>query len=318
MKKFIIYLCLILNLSCQEADVKDVGGTVTLPGLALEVLIHQVSIDQYEEPDPVIHAAFISNESAFSREVATRSGSRAGQSTSVDTVFTYDEIPLVRETRTKLFVYNDGTSETLIEDLTPEGINPLYTLTEMPPGDEMIISRTIIKNGKVKTFNKKNELVSEEVFPENNLKEFVDSLLLYSSVEEGMMKVKPERQFFPEGIRKDRQADGTVQLVQELISSSPMAGSNIVALPLKAVATLNEEMTRTLSFELYRGTQLIHRKQYEYEPDRLLGNYRGTELISENPRSVNAETLQFNAQGNPVIFRTKTYFRANQTIIKGR
>ncbi|MDX9747586.1 MAG: hypothetical protein RBT57_03700 [Paludibacter sp.] len=318
MKKFIIYLCLMLHLSCQEADVNDVDATVTLPGLALEVLIHQVSIDQYEEPDPEIHAAFISNESTFSRVADTRLKIRAGQATSVDTVFTYDEIPLVRETRTQLLVYNDGTSETMIEDLTPEGINPLYTLTEMPPGDEMILSRTIIKNGKMQIFNKKNELVSEEVYPENNLKEFVDSLLRFTSSEEGMMKVKLESQFMPEGIRKNRQADGTIQLIQELTTSHPMAGSNAVALPLKAVATLNEEMTRTHSFALYRGDQLIHRKWYEYEPDKLLGNYRGTEMISENPRSVNAETLQFNAHGDPVIFRSKTYFRANQTIIKGR
>lgn len=318
MKKFIIYLCLMLHLSCQEADVNDVSSTVNLPEIALEFLIHQVSIDQYEEPDPVIHAAFISNESTFSPGAEAHFKGRSSQSESIDTVFTYDEIPLIRETRTHLLVYSDGSSETTMEDRTPEGINPLYLLTEMPPGDEMIISRTVIKNGRMQVFNKMNELVFEDSYPENNLKEFIDSLLIYALAEEGMMKVAREEQSMPDGIRRVRKADGTIQLVQELRMTAPMAGGSISGSPLKAIATLNEEMTRTLTFELYSGNQLIHRKRYEYESDKLLGNYLGTEKLSENPRSVDAETLQLNAQGNPVIFRSKTYYRANQTIVRGK
>ncbi len=296
----------------------DVNSTVNLPEIALEVLIHQVSIDQYEEPDPVIHAAFISSESAFIPRADTRFRGQAQQSSSIDTVFTYDEIPLIRETRTQLLVYSDGTSETTMEDRTPEGINPLYMLTEMPPGDEMIISRTIIKNGLMQVFNKKNELVFEESYPENNLKDFIDSLLQYTKAEEGIMNIKKDDQSIPEGIRKNRQADGTVQLVQELSTGTPAGGSSISGLPLKAIATLNEEMTRTLTFELYSGNQLIHRKRYEYEPDKLLGNFLGNERLSENPRSVEAETLQFNAQGKPVIFKNSTYYRVNQTIVFGK
>ena len=318
MKKFIIYLCLMLHFSCQEADMNDVAGTVNLPEIALEVLIHQVSIDQYEEPDPVIHAAFISNESAFVPGADARFRGHVSQSASIDTVFTYDEIPLIRETRTQLLVYSDGTSETTMEDRTPEGVNPLYMLTEMPPGDEMIISRTIIKNGWIQVFNKKNELVFEESYPGNNLKDFIDSLLHYARADEGIMHVKGDNQSMPEGIRRNRQADGTVQLIQELGMSSPMAGSSISGAPLKAIATLNEEMNRTLTFELYSGNRLIHRKRYEYETDKLLGNYIGTDKLSENPRSVEAETLQFNAHGKPVIFSNSTYYRVNQTIVKGK
>jgi hypothetical protein len=315
MKKIIVYILFILQWSCQKDEYP--GSTTDPPSsaIALEVKIHQITIDQYEKPDQELHPGFVTNEIQAMLQAYSGVHNRNFSSSQTDTVFSYDEIPLVRETRTHLMVYEDGKSETITEDLTPEGINPLYTLTEMPPGDDMVLSRTIIKNGRIQVFNKQNDLLLDEAYPENNLREFLDSLMQFSQPVGKGSKIKSSLKAFPEGMSRIVQGNGTVKIVQEM-QTMPQAGQwPDATAAMKAVAVMNDEMTRTLKFELFSGNQLIHRKQYLYEEDALLGNYRDECKISDNPRCVVSETLQLSKTGIPVIFKTRTFYRRNQTFL---
>ena len=52
------YLFVLLLLSCQDGDIDDPAHDNLQPKkVAMEVLVHQVSIDQYETPDPDLHAS---------------------------------------------------------------------------------------------------------------------------------------------------------------------------------------------------------------------------------------------------------------------
>lgn len=313
----IVYLILILQWSCQKDDEMNPPTTdpVVNP-VVLEVNVHQTTIDQYELPDEELHAGFMG---AHLRNLAAQKYHgiiRLRKSGESDTVFTYDEIPLIRETRSKIIVYADGTSESLLEDLTPEGVNPLYNLTETPPGPELLLSKTHLKDGHLKVYNKRNELVIDEVYPEYDMKEFLDSLQHYIQVGNTSQKRMPITGINPIGLNRLKLMDGTVKLEQQL-DVQPSGGEALHAFsPVKAVAVMNDEMTQTLRFELHGQEQLLHRKVFEYEDSYLLTNYINGKEFSSNPRTIESLTLQLSKDGDPVIYRSKTYYHRNQSELK--
>jgi hypothetical protein len=284
--------------------------------VVLEINVHQTSIDQYEVPDEELHSDFMG---AYLKSLAghTFHGKlRQKLSGENDTVFTYDEIPLIRETRSKILVYADGTSETQLEDLTPEGVNPLYNLTETPPESKHLLSKTLLKEGHLKVYNKHNELLIDELYPEYNMKEFLDSLQYYVQFGGNSPKRMPLSGIDPIGLNRLALSDGTVLLEQQL-GVQPSGVEALHALsPIKAVAVMNDEMTRTLRFELHGHDQLLHRKVFEYEDSYLLTNYVNGKEFSSNPRSIESMTLQLSKEGNPVIYRSKTFYHSNQSVLK--
>jgi hypothetical protein len=308
----VVYLLLFLLSSCQNESWFDTKVETEQSTVVLEQLIHQVSIDRYVYPDPVKHAAFLGMLS-----VGSPLGRNSSGSTEPDTVRAFSEIPLIREVRSRFVVFEDGSNESQHEDLTPKGINQLHLLSESPPGEEMLIAKTVIKDGRMKVFNNMGELLINEGFPENNLKNFVDSLLYYASkaVDEPEFSVQPMFAF-PESINIQPAENGRVK-VEQLLTSLPQSVSHKVTMKenLKAVVEMDTRMTRTLKFELFSNQQLIHRKVYEYDDDTQLANFLGEKTVSSNPKFIEAETLQFNRAGMPVIYQSSVVYYRNQTIL---
>lgn len=306
---------LILQWSCQKEDGMDpTAGDPASSGILMEINVHQTTIDQYELPDEELHAAFISNEVRLLIHKRGVPASKNRTTGSVDTIFSYHEIPLLRETRSKFLIYDDGSSETYLEDITPEGVNPLYSLTEVPRSGDMVISRTHIKEGRLKIYDKNNKLLVDEAYPDDNLKVFVDSVLQFLPTSDSGHKILSLVNRLPPGVSRVNLPDGNVQLEQQLgtIPASVQAMSG--AEPLKAVALMNEFMNQTLKFELYSGSQLIHRKSFEYEESGWLKNYANGKEISANPRRIVSQTIQLSGEGVPVIYTTTTVYHRNQTL----
>lgn len=315
LSKVFVFIFLALLCSCQPED--EMGPTAGDPvsrEILMEMNVHQTTVDQYEQPDEELHADFMSNSLRLLMNRGDVLASRNQTSGVSDTIFSYHEIPLIRETRSKFLIFGDGSSEALLEDITPDGINPLYSLSEVPCGDDMIISRTHIKNGRLRIYDKKNTLLVDEAYPDDNLKNFVDSVLQFYHSGDGSQKVSNFTDWISKGISRKNLPDGTVVLEQELGSMPSTVQAVLSAGPMKAVTRLNEEMTRTLQFELYSGTQLMHRKSYEYEESGFLKNYVNGKVVSTSPKSINSETIQLSGDnGKPVIYTSRTVYHRNQT-----
>lgn len=323
MKNFIklaIYLVVVALLgSCQNTDGLDpTAGDPLQSSVMMEMDLHQTTLDYFAAPNG---NEFSGLAGASSGDQATRMRLLPGQSPALqqgDTVYSYQEIPLIRETKTRFLIYEDGKSEMILEDITPDGINPLYSLTETPPGDDMLLSRTHIKDGRLRVYDKNNRLMVDEAYPEDNMKAFADSLLRILSGSEGSLKISAIQSPLPQGVVRTGLPDGKVQ-IEQLLGSMP---SSVNAIPgsaqVKAVALMNEEMNRTLKFEIYSGNQLIHRKSFEYDDSYLLRNYVNGKEISSNPSSTESETLQISGDGLPVVYTTKTLYHRNQIRFTGK
>ncbi|KAB2831770.1 MAG: hypothetical protein F9K10_00040 [Paludibacter sp.] len=313
----IVCLILILQWSCQkEEGANPLAEDSASNPVRFEINVHQTSIDQYETPDEKLHADFMGVQLKSLLAQNARSIRRHSFSEGNDTVFTYDEIPLIRETRSRILVFADGTSETQLEDLTPDGINPLYTLTETPPASGQFLSRTHIKDGRLKVYNKQNELLIDEVYPEQNLNEFLDSLQYYVQLGDKAQKVMSLPVTNAVGLRRMQQPDGTVMLEQQLGTMSAPVNALPVSSSLKAITIMNDELTRTLRFELHGNQQLIHRTVFVYEDSYLLNNYVNGKEYSSNPRTVESLTLQLSPDGDPVFYRSKTLYHRYQTVLR--
>ena len=312
---FVFVFLLILHLSCQNDEMVDPTAELHTRLVAVELSVHQTTVNQYEIPDPEIHPAFFGAELSLQLNDFPAGIIPSDLTKDGDTIFTYNEIPLVKETRSKVVIFRDGSSETLIEDLTPDGVNPLYLLSETPADNQSILSRTVIKNDRIHVYNRQNELILDEVYPKQDFSEFLDTLNVFVSKESVSMKIRTEDYILPAGVSKTILADGRVRMEQSLNEvPNPYAKSANVA-QMKAVAVMDETLTKTLSFELYSNQKLIHQKTFVYEQDSKLINYSGDVVLSENPRSIESLTLQSDKKGEPVIFRIRTLYHKNQMIV---
>lgn len=318
MKNIIIFfVTLTLQWSCQQVDGLDpTAGDPPLSTVMMEMELHQTTMDQYVVPNEEQHADFISSDLISLMAQKGMSGIKKRSDDQADTIFSYHEIPLIRETKTNLLIYQDGRSEMILEDLTPNGINPLYLLTETPPENTMLLSRTHIKDGRLKIYDKNNDLMVDEVYPEENLKDFTDSLLRFLSTS-NQSKINSLRDSkLPPGIHRVALPDGTVQ-IEQLLGSMPASVHAVTGSePLKAIAVLNEEMNKTLKFEVYSGRQLIHRKTFEYEESNWLKNCVNEKEFSVNPKLTESETLQMSAEGIPVIYTSKTVYHRHRFLVR--
>lgn len=311
--KLFAVVILILQWSCQNEDRLDpTAGDPPLSAVIMEMELHQTTVDEYILLNEEQHAEFMSAELRSLIKVKSVPGNKVRSFDETDTIFSYHEIPLIKETKTNFLIFEDGSSEMLHEDITPDGINPLYTLTETPPGDDMILSRTHLKEGRLKVYDRNNALLVDESYPEENMKSFVDSVLNLVSSTNNPQKIGVAADVSLPGITTIRLSDGTVQLEQYLSSMPTVASAIAGSEPIKAVAQMNEDMNKTLKFELYSGHQLIHRKKFEYDDTVLLKNFIDGKEVSANPHRIESETIQLSDEGIPVVYTTTTVYHRNQ------
>lgn len=319
----IIYVVFLISCS------KDTGipvGDYGQQKIALEMYSHSTTVDQTVYVNRSEHADFLSTQiiSALENDLFLRQKMNRLPEEVVDTIFTYDEIPYIRETKALTRIYTDGETEFVIDDLTPYSMNVLHQLAENPESEESRITKTVIKDGFMLVFNAAGQEVVREAYESPDMKEFIDSVKYYlqqiedtglstPSMAVGRLKAMSQS---AAGIHTMKiLPDNKVQLESyiqpDLAQKSLFPGADS---QFRAVTELNPEMTRTLKFEIYLGNQLIQRKLYDYNESVELKSFHSKQLISESPSVIESQTLTINSTGQPVIKSVREVFHRNQMI----
>ena len=318
-----LFLISVFTNSCNQ-EIEDIA--ITNQGVAMEIFTHSTTINQIEYLQMDLHCAFLSPDLIVQLEKNPflKQKLRKTSQEIEDTIFSYDEIPLIRETKTQTIIFNDGRSEYYSEHLTPFEQNPLYQLTVSPEPEGCRISKTVLKDGFLSMYNVKNELIVKESYPNDNLKEFLDTMRVFveMTIEKCKMKfahkafkIRSIQQYLDVGGKVSELPNGNtlIEFPMQSTSSSNEDGYKISGL-LKSRLELNPGMTKTLRFEIFKGDYLIHRKLYTYRDTEMLKNFYDKEIIIENPESIESEILFTNAQGIPVIRHSKEFFYRNQSL----
>lgn len=320
----IVYLSVLIT-SCNNNEVELLNPPSKERNIAMEVYVHSTVIDKTEPLRAGLHDEFLhpdvvsmlENDPLLRKRLQTKKGSDN------DTIFTYDEIPLIRETKTHTCIYKDGTLQSVTDYITPFSSNTLFQLNENPPSEETRISKIVEKNGLLKMYNTQGALLAEEIFPVSYLCDFLDTMKIYvKKLDEetkntgngDVNRVAFIRNKLPRGSRFSRQSNGhfylETELIEPTVKATLLAGNGEL---LKSRTELSEDMTKTLKFELFRGDYLVQRRTYTYNNKDALKNLHHKDILSENPESVESECLILNSKGFPVLHHTKEFSYRNQT-----
>ncbi len=294
--------------------------------VAMEIFTHSTTIDQIEYLQMDLHADFLSpdliaqlEKNPFLKQKLLRKSEEV-----VDTIFSYDEIPLIRETKTHTLIFHDGRSEYYSEHLTPFEQNPLYQLTASPKPEGSRIAKTVVKDGLLRVYNINNESIVQEAYPIENMKAFLDTMRVFveMSIEKSgnksdnqALKIRSTRQYLDVGGSIAELPNGNIIIEFPMLAKSfaNEEGLKISGI-IKSRLELDPEMTKTLQFEIFQGDYLIHRKKYAYRDTEMLKNFFHKAKIFENPESIESEILFTNAQGITAIRHTKEFFYRNQSL----
>jgi hypothetical protein len=292
--------------------------------IAMEVYTHSSVIDQTEYLQTGLHDDFLHPDivARLNHDTFLQQKLNAATMEENDTIFSYEEIPLVKESKTYCCIFQDGTLQSSTDHLTPFQDNTLFQLNENPPSEATRISKTVVKDGLMKLYNVKGDLIAEELFPVSNMKDFLDTMKVCLHNVEIQRAVKEAarvrdigriRKKLPEECKISQLSNGHVVL-ELALQSMPAVTKNLSIMSgvFKSKTELSEDMTRTLKFELFRGDYLVQRKTYAYSDKAPHCNYHFNDVISENPESIESEQIILNANGFPVLHHSKEFFHRNQ------
>lgn len=320
---FNLFFFLLILTSCgNEQDV--VKPDESHRDLAVEILNHMTIVEQTEDLNVAKHSDFISEEllQAYASSPGFVQKVRSAENQESDTLFTYEEIPLIRETETKTLIFSNGKSESYIEDLTPYDVNPANLLTETPVSDSARISKTIIKNGILSVFNKSGRLISSEEYPETDYTAFLDTIKIYLAKSlinaqqnvNRAAKVLALKRSLPDGSIFKELPNGNV-IYEVLLNpgNNNNQGLSRTSGNLRGRTELDPELNRTLSFELFQGDNLIQRKVFSYGSNQKLNCFFNNQVITQNPELIESQTLIINSRGLPAIRHSREFYSQNQT-----
>jgi len=323
---FFLSGCLfLLNTACNNELQPEVS--IEKHDIAMEVNTHVTLIDQTEYLQEGLHDDFLTHEVTDivnQQPFLKQKMKRDDNSPDVDTIFSYDEIPLIKETKNCTRIFTDGSMESVTEYLTPLSENLIFQLTETPIPDKSRIALTTQKDGMLTAYNAASEILMQEAFPVSDMRDFIDTIKVYvkkMSQEEPdkanklRSKIKSFKQYLTTGSNIHALSNGN------LIVESPIDNEhnrfNIypgIKGILKSRIELNPEMTKTLQYDIFQGDNLIQRKKYTYNPNKNLMNLHHNKEICENPETIETLTLILNPKGYPVIRHSKEFYKMNQTL----
>jgi hypothetical protein len=288
-----LLLFLFVHVSCSQDAPQDI--TLDKREIAMEVFSHATLIDQTEYLQEGLHDDFLSPDvvAMLVKNPFLYRKMKGTHPVESDTVFTYDEIPLIRETNTFTRIFVDGACETRTEFLTPLADNIVYGLTTAPVPEKSRIALTIVKDGLLSAYNADGDLLLQETFTESNMSEFLDTMRVYIMNEAV--------------VRADVCAMHSANEEHNISLTSKIKGV------VKTRVELNPEMNKILQYELYHGNNLIQRKKFTYSDNQCLANWHKGNKICDNPASVETYTLVMNGNVKPVIRHSKEVFKRNQT-----
>lgn len=290
--------------------------------VAVEIETHSTSVNQtytlsYDEEEAFKSGnlpAFLTAD--LNESLKVRSTTNSG-----DTIFSFDEIPVIRESLTKTIIFRNGTSECTYEDLTSEEMNIMTNLTETPVPDSARIARTVVKDGFMSIYDKTGRLVSRESYPEANYTEFLDTLKFYLKMNEtviqssGAMKINALRKRLPPNVNMEVLDNGHVVYEMNVNQQQGNAEQSKIQSNVKCRTEIDPDLNRTISFEMFEGSKLIHKKTYQYSESKKLMNIAGNNILGYNPEKIETYSLVINANGKPAVKHTREFFKQNQTRI---
>lgn len=312
-------------LSCKSNEPDISPEKTEEQHIAIEMYTHSTTINQIEYLQVGLHDEYLHPEviARLNSDAFLRQRLSAPFLEKSDTIFSYDEIPLVKESKSYTCISRDGAWQSSTEHLTPFETNAAYQLNANAPPEESRIFKTVVKDGHIKIYNHLDELIVEDLFPVVNMKTFLDTMKVYvqlnikkvlnRAVDNTQIISKLKRQL-PQSSKISQLANGHVMLestLEELPGKTN--GSPRMSGIIRSRTELSEDMTKTMKFELFQGEYLIQRKIYSYNGKTTLCNFCYDDIVSENPATIESESLMLNSKGYPVLHHTKEYFQRNQT-----
>lgn len=292
--------------------------------IAIELFTHSTIIDQVEYLEVGLHDKYLHPDIIARLENDAFMCKRLNTSIKVpcDTIFSYDEIPTVKESKFYTCIFEDGTWQSTTHHLTPFETNIIFQLNENTPEEERRIERTVVVDGHLRVYDTLGKLIDDELYPVTNMREFLDTMKNYVHVSK-ISKQKNTtdiakiiygiKKLLPEDNNVFRLPNGHVTIENCLLESTTEIKNISSPLTiLKSRTELNEDMTKILKYELFQGDYLVERKTYTYCHNTALQNYHYNDMINENPETIESECLTLNANGFPVLHHTKEYFQRNQ------
>lgn len=315
-------------ISCQADKNPDLPvDELVKRDVAMEIFSHSQTIVQIEYLSKEKHSDFLTAEllsKINQNPTAQRMYKNSAEES--DTVFHLEELPVFSEIKTTTRIFDDGTSSTVIIDLTPDDANPANSFRETPVSDEFVIYKTVLENQQLVATNKSGEIIVREDFPVDNLTEFLDTVKYYVAQlqsDGSPQSVRSVNSLFLSKFQKNHTFETrilpngnvvieNIELNQLLVSGE----TNITpSSSLKTISELDPQMSKILKFEVFNGNQLLSRKIFTYADNPLMRNsvYKKN-TYGENPFQVDIQILITGSEGQPMIKTSREVYFKNQTI----
>lgn len=317
--------------SCNNNDIEKPNNESKKGELAIEIFSHVQTLNKTEYINEFEHEDFLSAEliSMISSNKQAKRQLKRISDNEVDTVFSLEEIPIYSEQITKTRIYSSGVMESELSDITPEDKNPINSFMANPLPEESKIRKTIIVDGMINSYSSNGDLVYSVPYAEQNMKQFLDTLKYYVSLSVDTLKnsqislkrrIKSiEDQKVAQGIAVRELSNGNIVLEQYMDGKERLSSQRVSIMGsserLKSRTELNPDMTKTISFELLQGNQLLERRRYTYSSNKLLRNSKSVQnLHSENPENIKTEVLILSKDGFPMIKTIQEHYLQNQIL----
>lgn len=329
MKKILLTIFVVSALiSCQADKSPDLPvDNLVKREVAMEIFSHSQSIVQMEYITKEKHADFLTAQ--LLSKISQNSIAQRMYKNSIeesDTVFHLDELPVYSEINSTTQIFDDGSSSTVVIDLTPDDANPANTFKETPVSDELVIYKTVLENQQLVATNKSGEIIVNEDFPVANLSDFLDTIKYYVSQlkSDGLpQSVKSVNSILLAKFQNIHPHETKILSNGNVVIESVESGQLLISgetdiAPSSSIRTISEldpQMSKILKFEVFNGNQLLSRKKFTYADNPLLRNsvYKKN-AYGENPRQVDFEILVSGSHGQPMIKTIREVYLRNQTI----
>lgn len=315
-------------ISCQADKSPDLPvDQLVKREVAMEIFSHSQTIVQLEYISKEKHSDFLTadvlskiNQNPIAQRMYKNSAEES------DTVFHLEELPVFSEINTTTRIFDDGTSSTVVIDLTPEDANPVNSFRETPVSDELVIYKTVLENQQLVATNKSGEIIVHEDFPVDNLSDFLDTIKFYVAQLQSDESPQSVRSVNSLLLSRDQNnlpfetrilPNGNV-VIENIESNQLLVSGETDITPsssLKTISELDPHMSKILKFEVFNGNQLLSRKIFTYADNPLMRNsvYKKN-TYGENPRQVDIQVLITGSQGQPMIKTSREVYLRNQTI----
>lgn len=313
---FILLSCLLL-LSCKKEYNLDVYKDNVKPAIEMKSHIKTMNIVDFLQKG--IHDEFLSSDiiNIINKDEELKRKLYGFTSNKIDTIYSYDELPISKEIKSEIRIFDDGTYESTTEFLTSSLDNSLSYYNKHINSEESKIAKIICKNGRICAYNSSGTQLINEIYPEINMKKHIDTMRIVlekhitakdSICNKSVDDSKCEIITRITSVEKINQTTYSDNADYERLKSIGVKGV------LKQRAEFNQEMDKVLKYETFIGKSLIQKRLYNYTENKLMFNLYNDSFLSENPESIDTYTLIIDRKNKLRIHYSKEIFFQNQIL----